>query len=348
MERELLDNIDHSVQTRPSSPTPEVAAPLPGLLALQRLAGNRAVSAMIARRTAEPAAEESAATTEPDTSLQRLATRTGLKTAHAQKVLYNHLKGDPPFKPQRGNFGQVSWFAGSGNPYVGGQAQSYDVTVDVVINPDPAKLDKEYFQTFKREYVQSTRANLHNTSTHHDFWVALGKRLERGGAQEVPIDQSEVSRQGGGTFVVVGGSARESITLANPVKLATDLGGSQTMTNSLAARENQRAATFAVTLRAPAAQAANAQPQQALATVVSQPQAVTRAVAQVAAVTMADRLAGPKVDITFTLTYPSYQVARRQAKLLATAVGDGRLNAYRVTITGGAGWSASATKSYRA
>ena len=145
MERELLDNIDHSVQTRPSSPTPEVAAPLPGLLALQRLAGNRAVSAMIARRTAEPAAEESAATTEPDTSLQRLATRTGLKTAHAQKVLYNHLKGDPPFKPQRGNFGQVSWFAGSGNPYVGGQAQSYDVTVDVVVDtPVIAVVDGKY------------------------------------------------------------------------------------------------------------------------------------------------------------------------------------------------------------
>ena len=348
MERELLDGIDHPTGARPAPPTPGAAAPFAGMLALQRLAGNRAVSAMVAPRTAEPAAEEPATTTDPDTSVQRLATRTGLKTPHAEKVLYNHLKGDPPFKPQRGNFGQVSWFAGSGNPYVGGQAQTYDVTVDVVINPDPAKLDKDYFQTFKREYVQSTRANLRETSTHHDFWVALGKQLERGGAQEVPIDQSEVSRQGGGTFVVVGGSARESIPLANPAKLATDLGGDQAMINSLAARENQRAATFTVTLRAPAAQGANNLPQQALQAHVAPPQAFAKTVTPVAAVTMADRIAGPKVDVTFTLTYPSYQMARRQAKLLATAVGDGRLAAYRVTITGGVGWSASATKSYRA
>ena len=346
MERQVLDGDGHSPRRRPATP-PAVTTPFPGMLALQRLAGNRAVSAMLVQRAAEPAAEEPATSAEPGTPLQRLATRTGLKTEHATKVLYNHHKGDPPFKPQRGNFGQVSWFAGSGNPYVGGQAQSYDVTVDVVINPDPVKLDKDYFKSFKQEYVQNTGANLRDTDTHHDFWVALGRRLERGGAQEVPIDQSEVSRQGGGTFVVVGGSARESISLANPAQLATDLGGDQAMTNALAARENARAASFAVTLRAPAAQAATNQPQQALQALVTPPQTFAKAVAPVVAATMADRVAGPKVDVTFTLTYPSYRIARLQAKRLATAAGDGRLAAYRVTITGGAGWSAGATRSYR-
>jgi len=166
------------------------------------------------------------------------------------KVLGNHIKGDPPFKPQKGNFGRISWFAGSGNPYVGGQAQSYDVAVDVDITPDPVALAPNYFHLFKTDYVNRTHANLRNNSTHHDFWVALGKSLENQGAAEVRIDQSEVSAQGGGTFLVVGASARGSIRLTDPVKLEKDLGGAgvsmETRRKLLAAREGIRQPGFKV------------------------------------------------------------------------------------------------------
>lgn len=305
-----------------------------GLLGLQRLAGNRAVSALV---------------TGPATTVQRLATQTGLKRMHAEKVLYNHLKGDPPFKPQRGNFGAVSWFAGSGNPYVGGQAQSYDVTVDVTINPDPARLPMNYFATFMQNYVARTGVDLRDQSTHHDFWVALGKSLEGGGAQEVPIDQSDVSKQGGGTFVVVGGRARESISLANPGKLATDLGGSQAMTDKLKVRETKRASSFQFVFdKVPPDIAAAGKPQQFLLAVVPQPPNLAKDEKAFPAMGWGGKKTDPYVTVTFTLGYATYAAARVQAKRLATAISDGRFAGKPVGVRGGAGWPASAIRSYRA
>ncbi|MDN5798353.1 MAG: hypothetical protein L0H79_21755 [Intrasporangium sp.] len=304
------------------------------LLALQRLAGNQAVSRLL---------------TQPEPTVQRLATMTGLKSEHAQKVLKNHLKGDPPFKPQRGNFGEVSWFAGSGNPYVGGQAQSYDVTIDVVINPDPVKLPATYFADFVRQYVRQTRADLDDPSTHHNFWVALGRALETGGAQEVPIDRSAVSKQGGGTFVVVGGSARESIRLGNAAKLSQDLGGSAATTAQvIERRRTTRAAWFTVVFdRVPPDQAQAGAPQRALVLHVTPPASFSKAEKTFPAMGWGDKKVPASVSVTFTLTYADYSIARRQAKRLATAIGDGRLAGHRVALAGGTGWSGKETRSYR-
>jgi hypothetical protein len=316
---------------------PVPAAGFPAqVLALQRLAGNRAVAQVLDR---------------PSPTIQRLATRTGLKMEHAKKVLYNHLKGDPPFKPQRGNFGQVSWFAGSGNPYVGGQAQSYDVTVDATITPDPARLPATYFSAFKTAYVRRTGADLADQSTHHDFWVALGKALETGGAQEVPIDQSEVSRQGGGTFVVVGGSAREAITLTNPAKLAQDVGASAAsqMKSVLAARAQNRAPQFAVRfVSIPQSLAVASPPVAKLRQLLAKPAQFAVAEKKFPGMGWGEKKVEPTVELVFTLTYPDYATARVQAKRLATAIGDGKLPGYgTIWIQGGTGWSANATKSYR-
>ena len=280
--------------------------------------------------------------------MQRLATMTGLKSEHAKKVLNNHLKGDPPFKPQRGNFGQVSWFAGSGNPYVGGQAQSYDVTINVVINPDPVRLPAVYFANFMRQYVMQTGANLKEQATHHDFWVALGRSLEGGGAQEVPIDQSDVSKQGGGTFVVVGGAARESISLANPDKLAQDLGGGETLKKIVESRRTNRQPTFTVVFDGVAPdQASTDGPRKALVPLVAQPAGFTKAEKNFPGMGWGDKKVGPTVQVTLRLTYADYTVARLQAKRLATAIGDGALAGHRVSLVGGTGWSTKATQSYR-
>src|SRR3712207_5217714 len=80
-------------------PSPRAVSPAK-LLAIQRTGGNRAANALLSR----PAP--------PRPVAQRLATFTTLKNEHAVKVLENARKGDPPFKPQKGNFGPVSWFAG--------------------------------------------------------------------------------------------------------------------------------------------------------------------------------------------------------------------------------------------
>ncbi|WP_347349968.1 hypothetical protein [Intrasporangium sp.] len=320
--------------TRPAVAT---AAGLPPstpqqLLALQQLAGNRAVTG----RVAQP------------NPVQRMVTQTGLKSEHAMKVLKNHLKGDPPFKPQRGNFGAVSWFAGSGNPYVGGQAQSYDITVDVLINPDPVRLPATYFAQFMQQYVAQTGADLADPDTHHDFWVALGRALETGGAQQVPIDQSAVSRQGGGTFVVVGGSARESITLANPAKLAQDLGGGEALTKTVEARRTRLAPRFTVVFdRVAPDQARAGAPLAALQAYIARPAGLTRSEKDFPAMGWGEKKVPASVEVTFTLTYPDYSIARRQAKRLATAIGDGRLVGHQVRVSGGPGWSAKATRSYR-
>lgn len=305
-----------------------------GLLGLQRLAGNRAVTGMLAA---------------PAVSIQRRRTVTGLKREHAEKVYYNHLKGDPPFKPLKGNFGALSWFAGSGNPYVGGQAKKYDVTVDVNINPDPGMLDRASVNRFINSYATDNNVDLRDQRNHHDFWVAFGRWLQGVGTAEVPIDVSDVNWKEAGTFIVVGATGREAISLANPGKLATDLGGSQAMTDKLKVRETKRASSFQFVFdKVPPDIAAAGKPQQFLLAVVPQPPNLAKDEKAFPAMGWGGKKTDPYVTVTFTLGYATYAAARVQAKRLATAISDGRFAGKPVGVRGGAGWPASAIRSYRA
>jgi hypothetical protein len=150
-------------------------------------------------------------------------TFTGLKTEHAEAVYKNYYKGDPPFKPQKGNFGRVSWFAGTGNAYVGGQTQSYTVRVDVGVPDNIPKLDQDFFDQFVVDYLKKTNVNLSNQATHRAFWEALGVALESYGIVEVFVPQGPVSRQGSGTFIAASAAGRLTVTLTNPAKLRQDL-----------------------------------------------------------------------------------------------------------------------------
>ncbi|WP_454041953.1 hypothetical protein [Cellulosimicrobium sp. Marseille-Q8652] len=313
---------------------------IPGaLLGLQRLAGNRALSAAL---------------TTPAVSLQRFDTYTGLKAEHAQKVLKNHLKGDPPFKPIKGNFGRISWFAGTGRPYVGGQAQKYDVVVHVTID-DPKKMSSGDVRDFIENYGRANGVNLRNPATHHDFWVALGTWLEGRGAVEVPIDVSKVNWEEAGTFVVVDTSARERVRLRDPARLEADLAPAGPTTRAdVAAKAGGAASSFCVTLRLPVASTAT--PAGALAAAQSRLQAHLRTTPTTARATnrtinpppttAAERLTGATADVTVELVFADYARARTQAKLISTAMGDGKLDSARAIIAG-TGWPPKATKSYR-
>jgi hypothetical protein len=150
-------------------------------------------------------------------------TYTGLKTEHAEAVYENHLKGDPPFKPQKGNFGKVSWFAGTGNPYVGGQTQSYTVIVDVFVPENIVKLQEFVFNTVLTDYLKTTNADIDQTNTHRAFWEALGRELEGYSFAEVFVPRCAVSRQGEGTFISANSEGRLSVSLADPGKMKQDL-----------------------------------------------------------------------------------------------------------------------------
>jgi hypothetical protein len=175
-------------------------------------------------------------------------TSTGLKLVHAEAVYKNYCKGDPPFKPQKGNFGKVSWFAGTGNAYVGGQIQSYALTVDVNMN-EPRMLPKDYFIKFRNKYLEDhPKVDLSDTNTHRAFWIALGDVLQKEGLAEVWVPQGELSRQGSGTFIVANAGARMQIELAKPGDFRRDLEGQGVNVNQIEAtvrgHEDTRAPTF--------------------------------------------------------------------------------------------------------
>lgn len=307
-------------------------------------------------------------------TVQMKATVTGLKRHHAAAVYKNHYKGDPPFKPQKGNFGKVSWFAGTGNAYVGGQAQNYDVTVAVDV-PEPRPLDKEYFNTFLASYLKAhPEVNLDDTSTHGAFWAALGHSLEGYGVSEVFIPQGKLSRQGSGTFIAVNSEARMRVRLTNPAQLRTDLvaigENVQAIEQQVNAKEGTHAASFSIRLNSISHQI-RLKPNKTLMNGpeflgflgqrlagygIVRPQSIQNLVfaavpaPQGAYAAMAALGAGTRYSLSATFVYANYKTARNQAKLWAVAANTLLLrnDCGGLTITKGHNWSDKAIRSYTA
>ena len=280
-----------------------------------------------------------------DPPAQLRASQTGLKTEHVEKIYKNHLKGDPPFKPQHGNFGAVSWFKGTGNPYVGGQAQNYNLTVDVELGGEPTWDDESFLSILAR--WDPDRTLRYDTSRHREFWAQLGASLDGWGLVEVTVPQGTLSRQGSGTFITADASARPQVTLTDPGQLSTHLGARageiQAEVNALdgGGTPNARAPSFSVTVHTVPQ---NYGTQAALSPALGNFTAITHARANAAL-----SWGTPKFDDTLTVTYPDYLVARRSAKQFATALAGGnRPTAHVVTIVGGANWPATATRAYTA
>ena len=294
-----------------------------------------------------------------------VGTLAGVKKEHAEKIYKNFYKGDPPFKPQKGNFGKVSWFKGQGNPYVGGQVQNYALEVDVDI-PRPRRLREDYFANFQKQYLEKhPEVDLNKTDWHRDFWTALGKSLEDEGLAEVFVPQGDLSWHDSGTFIVANAAARMRVNLANPAKFRNELAAAGVNVNAIEqevdAKELTHAKSFNIKLNSIKAQvkkqkSANQlltellQSQGGFGIVPAQFQNIQEGVIPVPQnASLVERLRGPRHWISADLHYPTYKQARQQAKLWAFAASTPDLvnNYGDVTITKGAGWSNKAIRGYR-
>lgn len=286
----------------------------------------------------------------PGTSLvqRERDTLTGVKMEPAQKIYKNYLKGDPPFKPQHGNFGKVSWFKGTGNPYIGGQAQQYNVIIDVKI-PDPPKLDNWFNEVLKDWDPDRTRRKDRNQ--HGDFWRTLGNSLDGQGLAEVSIPQGPLSVQGAGTFITADSGARQEVKLCNPEKLAMDIGessasiGAEVEGQGADRGADTKAPSFSVTLDRVGSTVKQENIEDSLNEVVERPTSYSMTRNQNPQ-TMAERVVGKTSDtVRLTLTYEKYLQARKNAKKLSTT--KAKLEKYgNVTIGKGANWKDTAIRSY--
>lgn len=297
-------------------------------------------------------------------------TFTGLKTEHATAVYKNYYKGDPPFKPQKGNFGKVSWFAGAGNAYVGGQAQTYTVDVDVRLDGEITKLGVDFFNEVMTNYIQRKKDNLSDTSTHGAFWKALGKELERYWLVEVSVPKCVVSQQGAGTFYGVSTPARLAVTLTNPAKLRQDLVNLQVNVNLIEQTvdnlKQNNEASFTLVFGAVKEDVKIHPAKMGPGPFVDKIATTYAVVGYVRPVSVRGRFDPVPVPpdtnkiiamsrasqktVTLSLGYADFGIARVQAKYWAMLESNVTIrNDYGgITLQGGAGWSQKATRAYTA
>ncbi|MEM7112359.1 MAG: DUF4157 domain-containing protein [Chloroflexota bacterium] len=150
---------------------------------------------------------------------------TGVSHDIGYKVFKHHLKGTAPFRPRKGNFGQVSWFKGRGEPYIGGQAQNYVHTIEVEIDTNEIETKNEkWFELFMRTYEDENGVTLKDPNNHQKFWQAVGVELSSFPVCEVFIPKCSVNlRRTAGSFITVNDKGKERVRLATPEALATSI-----------------------------------------------------------------------------------------------------------------------------
>jgi hypothetical protein len=142
----------------------------------------------------------------------------------AEKIYKNAVKGDPPFKPQKGNYGHVSWFKGKGDPWIGGatgggNSGGSNVTVDVTM-PEPTSKPPDYFNTTIQNLEHLH--HLDRTKKEHGgtLWRLLGQSLEGDDLAEISIPKDKfLNSQAPGTFITAGASGRDKVKLKDFVAL---------------------------------------------------------------------------------------------------------------------------------
>jgi hypothetical protein len=157
----------------------------------------------------------------------------GVKPNIAIEILRNISEGKPPFKPELGEHGPVSWFVTKGNPYVGSNAAS-NVTVPVELKNTtgkplldfgenelttiydskyPAALQKAELQWREKnqkptEPLSSKARNLiarnANAMAEREMWTEVGRRVaaSESGMGRVVLENSRFSHSGNGEFTL--------------------------------------------------------------------------------------------------------------------------------------------------
>lgn len=143
----------------------------------------------------------------------------------AQLIYKNAVKGDPPFKPQKGNYGHVSWFKGQGNPWIGGatgggNSSGSNVTIHVTM-PNPTLKADTYFETTMRGFETTHGLDRQKKEHGGTLWRLLGQSLEGDPLAEIPIPHDrDLNPREAGTFITAGAGGRDKVKLKDFKALA--------------------------------------------------------------------------------------------------------------------------------
>ncbi|HLG16350.1 MAG TPA: hypothetical protein VJH03_17855 [Blastocatellia bacterium] len=202
------------------------------ILNLQRTIGNQALLRLLNAR--QPAGESTGL-------LQLFPAKAGVATEVATSIYTNYLKLDPPFKPQKGTYGKVSWFSGQGNPFIGARAVSADIVVDAEIEGGANKLPNLLTWHLAEAKRKNPKVNYRtDRDGQREVWAAVGKDLEAYEVAEVEVPVNDLNWNEAGTFVAVGPRGRTRVELANPDKLKADLKGKGVKTEALIKAEERK------------------------------------------------------------------------------------------------------------
>jgi Domain of unknown function (DUF4157) len=303
--------------------------------------------------------------------VQRRDTKTGVSMKIAKNVFKNFVKGDPPFKPQKGEYGKLSWFAGENKPYIGQKALQADVLIDVQTTVEPT-LNKIIFNDTLNDWDPSGFRRK-DTKQHRNFWEALGKNLEGSGLTEVFIPKGDLNYQEAGTFIVADIGARGLVRLRNPEKLATDVGETGKTPEELEGRVRadkyaQKGKTFVmkvynvpvdVNTKGDKKEAAQTKVNNVLPKVFAKPQSLSlettleekpESKSQGGKISFAEALKAnlEHYTVRVTLTYNTYWQARQNTKNLAKNLENVKPSFGTWTIEKGKNWGDKAIRSYSA
>ncbi|HET9956717.1 MAG TPA: hypothetical protein VFQ61_19610 [Polyangiaceae bacterium] len=284
--------------------------------------------------------------------------------AVAQKMLANRVKGNLAFKPDHGEHGQCSWFVSSGNPYTG-ITPGKDIRVNIEVEHANIVRDDSIVNDTLASFKDHERALRESNRRAFDLllWNTIGSHLRKtrpSRCSNVLVPQGEVSRQGGGYFLVVppfaAGTVKvtnwgeiETIVLArSPNFLRNCLAAEETKNTNLSARvtvelgpcESNAAITLLRQRLQAAYQGATATLGAAAPRVVAIPSGWNGATKNVTRFAATDQL-----------VYRNFREARNAFKelmRLAAALNSGGAQASYVKVFGGADWNVKQSSLYTA
>lgn len=106
-----------------------------------------------------------------------LSVSTKATLAVARKLIENAIKGNPAFKPYKGEHGQASWFLIEGDPHTGVANQGKDVIIHAKIDEAFVQKDESLVQDQIAEINSKNRGLINSNPKEFDLavWNSIGK-----------------------------------------------------------------------------------------------------------------------------------------------------------------------------